>query len=173
MAGVSAGARLRSGARDAIFAAGGRGFVRFAPAGGALFLSDACRRSDAARLVQALNAAGFDCRIREDLMEITPRDALLPGLAKECPGFAVDWKETLCGAQALAARWMAREKAALTPAGRQLILETLRLTWKPFNEQEVQPLRARAAAMLREGDTGGLREAGLLLAQACRLQEKG
>ena len=43
--------RLRERARGAMLAAGGRGFVRFLPAGGALLATDAIRRcgDDAAR----------------------------------------------------------------------------------------------------------------------------
>ena len=49
---------LRSEAREAIFAAGGRGFVRFLAQGDALLVSDAPRRSDADALVKALYAKG-------------------------------------------------------------------------------------------------------------------
>ena len=59
MAAVTA---LRERARAAVFAAGGRGFVRFLPAGEtALLVSDAPRRcGDVPALLDRMRARGFD-----------------------------------------------------------------------------------------------------------------
>ena len=70
--------------------------------------------------------------------------------------------------RALARRWQARPPLPLTPAGRQLVLETLRLIWQPQAcvLEGIDALRARAAVMLRVGDASGLHEAGAYLGAA-------
>ena len=170
--------RLRERAREAMLAAGGRGFVRFLPAGGALLATDAIRRcaDDAARarLTDALAQAGFACAVRGGLLEMTPTDdvLLVPGGEERV---AVDWESPLHPAQALAARFLKNPKQPLTPAGRQLILETLRLTWLAPDRvlSGLPALRAQAAVMLRRGDRSGLHEAGALLKEFCEQEQGG
>lgn len=170
--------RLRERAREAMLAAGGRGFVRFLPAGGALLATDAIRRcaDDAARarLTDALAQAGFACGMRGGLLEMTPTDdvLLVPGGEERV---AVDWESPLHPAQALAARFLKNPKQPLTPAGRQLILETLRLTWLASDRvlAGLPALRAQAAVMLRRGDRSGLHEAGALLKEFCEQEQGG
>lgn len=164
--------RLRERARGAMLAVGGRGFVRFLPAGGALLATDAIRRcaDDAARarLTDALAQAGFACAARGGLLDMTPVDELLLALGgEEAP--AVCWESLLHPAQALARRFLANAQQPLTPAGRQLILETLRLTWHAPDRvlSGLPALRAQAAVMLRQGDRSGLCEAGALLKEFC------
>ena len=164
---------LRDAARNALLAAGGRGFVRFCDQG-ALLVSDASRRcaDDAAKeqLISALAQAGFDCREQDGLLMINPQDALLEAIC--CEGdFAVDWDGALCDVQALAARWLRREKQPMTPAGRQLMLDALRLTWQDRMSDGLAHLRAQAAMMQRTGDTSGFCGAGAVLANWCDRQE--
>lgn len=168
--------RLRERARLAVLAAGGRGFVRFLPAGGALLATDAIRRcaddDSRVRLTQALAAAGFGCAVRGGLLELTPEDGLLS--APDGEARTVDWESPLHPAQALARRFGTNDRRPLTPAGRQLILETLRLTWLAPDRvlAGLPALRARAAVMQRQGDTSGLHEAGAVLWEFCA-QERG
>ena len=170
--------RLSERAREAMLAACGRGFVRFLPAGGALLATDAIRRcaDDAARarLTDALAQAGFACGMRGGLLEMTPTDdvLLVPGGEERV---AVDWESPLHPAQALAARFLKNPKQPLTPAGRQLILETLRLTWLAPDRvlSGLPALRAQAAVMLRQGDRSGLHEAGTLLKEFCEQEQGG
>ena len=170
--------RLRERAREAMLSSCGRGFVRFLPAGGALLATDAVRRcgDDAARarLTDALEAAGFACGMRGGLLEMTPADDVLSSLCGE-GSIAVDWESPLHPAQALAGRFLAAEKRPLTPAGRQLIVETLRLTWlEPDRVLSGLPaLRAQAAVMLRQGDRSGLCEAGAVLEEFCKQEQGG
>lgn len=169
--------RLRERARLAMLGAGGRGFVRFLPAGGALLATDAIRRcgDDAARarLTDAMVAAGFVCAARGGLLELTPVDDVLSALGGE-ETIAVDWESPLHPAQALARRFLANEQRPLTRAGRQLILETLRLTWLEPGKalSGLSALRAQAAVMQRRGDRSGLHEAGAVLKEYCE-QERG
>ena len=89
MAAVTA---LRERARAAVFAAGGRGFVRFLPAGEtALLVSDAPRRCGAVpALLDGCRAAGFDARERDGLLLLTPTEAALRAL--DVPArIDVDW----------------------------------------------------------------------------------
>ena len=164
MAGVTA---LRDAAREAIFAAGGRGFVRFAAEGDALLVSDACRRSDAAPLIASLEAAGFACESRDGLLQITPGDALLLSLcAADAQEIAVDWESALCDVQALCARLLREERLPLDGAGRRLVMETARLLWQTRDKvlSGLTALRAMIAVHLREGKRSGMNEAGRLLA---------
>lgn len=157
---------LRSLAREAVLLAGGRGFVRFLPPGGALLATDApCRasREQAEAIVRALREAGFACETSGALLLLTPRDALLTAVPETKT--AVDWAEEAYAAQALALRWQERPALPLTPAGRRLVLETLRLIWQPRSHvyRGIDALRGRAAVMLRGGDASGLHEAGAYL----------
>lgn len=171
--------RLRERAREAMLSAGGRGFVRFLPAGGALLATDALRRcaDDAAcaRLTESFAAAGFACHARGGLLEMTPADSVLLSLGALAPrgAIAVDWDGPLHPAQALAARFLRSERRPLTDAGRQMILEALRLTWRADADllAGLPALRARAAVMLRQGDRSGLREAGAVLWEFCEREE--
>lgn len=160
---------LRTLAREAMLASGGRGFVRFLPPGGALLATDAlCRapQEQAEAIRRALRTAGFVCEQSGALLLLTPQDALLtaaPDIQTD-----VDWAGEAYAAQALARRWQARPPLPLTPAGRQLVLETLRLIWQPQAcvLGGIDALRARAAVMLRVGDASGLHEAGAYLGAA-------
>ena len=171
MAGVSAAA-LRDRARDAMLDCGGRGFMRFAPPGGALLLMDAPRRctddAQARRLTDALERAGFACSTEGGMLLLTPRDELLRCKADVLP--LQDWNLPLYEPRMLAVRWMKSGPQALTASGRQLVLETLRLLWQPKDKVlfGLDALRAQAAALLREGDTSGLYEAGCILYDWCR-----
>lgn len=164
--------RLRDSAREAMLLAGGRGFMRFLPEGEALLVTDAMRRceDDAARgrLTAALEAAGFACRAQDGLLLLTPDDDVL--CAAECGApCEVDWESALHPAQALACRWLAEDRQRLTAAGRQLALDTLRLTWQPQDKvlAGLPALRAQAAVMLRCGDRSGLHPAGAILREWC------
>lgn len=160
---------LRSLAREAVLASGGRGFVRFLPPGGALLATDAlCRASQeqAEAISAALREAGFACKTSGALLLLTPQDALLTAAPKTKT--TVDWAGGAYAAQALALRWQERPPLPLTPAGRQLVLETLRLIWQPEARvyKGIDALRGRAAVMLRGGDASGLHEAGAYLGAA-------
>lgn len=175
MAAVSPAAALRARARDALTAAGGRGFVRFAP-DGALLVSDAAMRADeqtAACLLEALEKCGFSVRVSGGMLHIDPTDALIDALAADVvcaeADMEIDWSSALYPAQALAARWMRAPDAPVTDRGRALVRETLRLIWQPESRvlAGLGSLRARAAAMLRDGERGGMRQAGALLMGYC------
>ena len=163
---------LRDMARTALLSAGGRGFVRFLDQG-ALLVSDVLRRceDDAAkkRLTDALTQAGFESCEQDGLLLITPADVLLAQIAADACD--VDWESPLHGAQALAKRWLARERKALTPAGRQLMLDCLRMTWQDRVVDYLRQLSAQAAVMQRSGDTSGFYEVGAVLANWCNEQE--
>ena len=161
---------LRALAREAVLGAGGRGFVRFLPPGGALLATDALTRAaDAAqekRLTDALAAAGLICAPQGALLTMTPTDALLlrAAGARE-PAVRIDWDSPLAPAQALAVRWLRRPGLPLTDAGRALAAETLRLLWQPRPRvlAGLGGLRALAAQNLRAGDMSGAHEAGCYL----------
>ena len=129
MAAVSA-QTIRARAREAIFAAGGRGFVRFLPEGGALLVSDAARRcGDVRTILNACRTAGFAAEERDGLLLLTPTDSTLSALCGAC-GQAVritDWDEEKASAAAFSVRLTRRKDAPLTADGRRLVLETLRL----------------------------------------------
>lgn len=165
--------RLRDLARKALLDAGGRGFMRFAEAGAALLVTDAVRRcEDADALIQALECSGFSCCAQEGLLYLTPQDALLRALPGPQDAPEICWEEMIHPAQALAARWLFVPEAALTTAGRQLAVDTLRLTGAPGKDvlSGLDALRAQAAMMLRSADRSGMREAGAVLAQWCAHQ---
>lgn len=169
---------LRARAREAMLSAGGRGFVRFLSAGGALLATDAIRRcaDEAARdaLTDTLAQAGFVCEVRGGLLELTPADDVLSALSAS-GRTAIDWESPLHPAQALAARFLATEKQPLTREGRQLIVETLRLTWQTPETlfSGLPALRAQAAVMQRRGDRSGMHQAGALLREFCEQEAKG
>ena len=164
--------RLRSRACEAMLSAGGRGFVRFLPAGGALLATDAIRRcaDEAARdaLTDALAQAGFACGVRGGLLELTPADDMLSALSAS-ERTEVDWESPLHPVQTLANRFQAAARQPLTGAGRQLIVETLRLTWQTPETllAGLPALRAQAAVMQRRGDRSGMHEAGAVLREYC------
>lgn len=175
MAGVTAAA-LRDLARETVRRAGGCGFMRFAPEGGALLATDAPRRcADGAQaLIRALEEAGFSCACSGGLLLLSPADALLNAMDAP-PGEApIDWDSPLHPAQALAARWLAAPRAPLTDAGRRLAVETLRLTGQPGRDvlSGLGALRARAAVMLRSHDCSGMRAAGAVLRAWCDAQKE-
>ena len=164
---------LRDRARAAMLAAGGRGFVRF-PERGALLLSDAIRRCEddaaKARLFEALTEAGFACYEQDNLLEITPADALLAEI--DCEGSCETcWDGPLWRVQSLSARWLKKPLLPLTQEGRQLIVDTLRLTWQDRVTGGLDALCAQAAVMQRKGDTSGFRTAGAVLRNWCEMQE--
>lgn len=154
---------MRQLARDTLIASGGRGFMRFLPAGGELFVSDAPRHGTVKN--DALEAAGFLCREQEGLLYITPGDGLLRFCGENVQKEPVQWDADDMPMRALAARFLREESLPLTDGGRQMILETLRLLWQ--DDRRVAAglcgLRARAAVLLRNGDRSGLFEAGALL----------
>lgn len=163
---------LRNAAREAMLAAGGRGFMRFLPTGGALLATDAVRRceSDAQKrtMIDALDAAGFGCHEKDGLLAITPKDLLLEGVG--CAALPeIDWSSPLHHVQALGIGWARRQKKPLTQDGRQLILEALRLSWQAPRQtgDGLDGLRSRAAVMLRGGDDSGFCEAGTVLLDWC------
>jgi len=176
MAHVTA-AGLRTAAREAVLAAGGRGFVRFLTEG-ALMATDAVRRcADEAQrsaLILSLEQAGFVCREQDGLLLLTPKDALIEGLTydhiKE-----TDWHDPMHPVRALGMRWIGKQKKALTPQGRQLIMETLRLCWQDAGQtlRGMEALRARAAVMQRHRDTSGMHEAGAVLLGWCDEMQGG
>ncbi len=154
---------MRQMARDALIASGGRGFVRFLPAGGALFVSDAPRHG--AVKTDALEEAGFLCREEDGLLYITPDDALLSLCGEGAQRTPVQWETASVQMQALADRFLREKPLPLTDEGRQIILETLRLLWQDERHAAsgMYSLRARAAVLLRKGDRSGLFESGALL----------
>ena len=163
---------LRDRARAALLAAGGRGFVRF-PEQGALLVSDALRRCESEeaeqKLKDALWQAGFESYKQDSLLLMTPSDALLENMT--CDACEIDWDAPLHSAQALAKRWLAFECRPFTAAGRQLIVDCLRLTWQDRVMDGLRALRAQAAVMQRDGDTSGFYQAGAVLADWCNEQE--
>lgn len=169
MEGVTVDTLLRARARETLLSSGARGFVRFLPPGGALLATDAIRRSEASVLQAALCAAGFDTQVRGGLLEMSPKDAMLRALAQEYAARAahaqIEWEHSAHEAQALGARWLRAPQMAYTPAGRQLLLETLRLLWRGMEKGSagLDALRARAAVMQRTGDRSGMHEAGIFL----------
>ena len=169
MAAVSA-QTIRAKAREAIFTAGGRGFVRFLPEGGALLVSDAARRcGDVRTLLNACRMAGFAAEERDGLLLLTPTDSTLSALCGAC-GQTVritDWDEEKASAAAFSVRLTRRKDAPLTADGRRLVLETLRLLSQDDAHilMGMAGIRARAAAQLRRKDESGMREAGALIAE--------
>ena len=163
---------LRDRARTALLKAGGRGFVRF-PEQGALLVSDMLRRCEdeqaEQKLMDALAQEGFVSWKQDGLLLINPSDELLQSV--DCAACEVDWDGALHGVQALALRWMKREKQPLTPAGRQLVIDSLRLTWQDRMADGRALLSAQAAVMQRSGDTSGFCTAGAVLADWCDRQE--
>jgi hypothetical protein len=83
----------------------------------------------------------------------------------------VNWDGGLYAVQALAVRWMKRERQPMTSAGRQLVIDSLRLTWQDRMADGLTMLRAQAAVMQRSGDTSGFCTAGAVLAGWCDRQE--
>ena len=168
MAAVSAKS-VRDRAREAIFAAGGRGFVRFLPSGGALLVSDAARRCENAQaLLDACRAAGFAVEEKNGLLDLTPEDGVLRALCDACTQTLRidDWDGEAASAGAFAIRLMRKKDTTLTADGRQLVLETLRLLSQDDAHilMGLEGIRARAAAQLRHRDESGLRAAGVLIA---------
>ena len=117
-----------------------------------------------------LKEAGFYARKENGLLYISPDNTRLHKLAGEWEDGAADFDlegwDNLTPVRALAARLL--RCSALkewTPAGRQLLLETLRLSdpsctgWPAADS-----LRAGIAEMLRLHDRSGMHEAGALLA---------
>lgn len=168
---------LRTLAREAMLSAGGRGFMRFLPPGGLLLATDAVRRcagdAEKAALTNALDAVGFVCCEQDGLLMLTPTDAVLSSIT--CSEMHdVDWHSPLHQVQALGAGWIRRQKQSLTPDGRQLIIEALRLSWQPMKPgNALDALRAQAAVMLRKHDGSGFYEAGAVLLDWCDRETGG
>ncbi len=137
--------------------------MRFLPAGGELFVSDAPRHG--AVKSDVLAAADFLLREKEGLLYITPGDSLLRLCGENVQKQPVQWDADDMPVRTLAARFLREQPLPLTDDGRQMILETLRLLWQDDRHVELGMggLRARAAVMLRKGDRSGLFEAGALL----------
>ena len=197
-------ADFRDLARTRLSEAGFRGFVRAAPAGGELLVTDVCRYAgkaasacgaqpagvcrrgtkapsapatvyaarpvgkpgaDAAR--ERLVSAGFVLREERGLLFFSPGEAWLDRLAEdwEKSPLPADGWDGLTPARALAARLLRRRRAAeRTAAGRQLLLEALRLPPPaPEGWPAADALRPEIARMLGRGDASGMRETGALL----------
>lgn len=168
---------LRNLARGALASCGVRGFVRFAPDGVALLVTDAALRCEdgGVALCDALSAAGFACRREGALLALTPDDALLAALcARERKTVPIDWDGPLHPVQSLAARLLRADVLPLTDGGRALVIEAARLLWRPPEQvlAGLPGLRARAAALLRERDTSGFAPAGAMLANWCDEQKE-
>lgn len=169
---------LREAAREAMLTAGGRGFMRFLPPGGALLATDAVRRckSDAQKMamIDRFSEAGFDCCEQEGLLMLTPKDALLGEISCE-EKQEIDWTAPLHSVQALGVLWIRKQRRPLTQDGRQLILEALRMSWQPTKQAAagMDALRMRAAVMLRRGDDSGFYEAGTILLDWCKRETGG
>ena len=105
---------------------------------------------------------------------LTPKDALLGGIGCE-EKREIDWTSPLHGVQALGVLWSRKQKHPLTPDGRQLILEALRMSWQPTKQAAagMDALRMRAAVMLRRGDDSGFYEAGTILLDWCKREIGG
>ena len=165
--------RLRGMARELVTACGGRGFVRFCPAGDALLATDAYGRCADEEVKTAmrdvLSGAGFCCQEQGNLLMITPGDVLLESLLKTDPLCPVDWDSPLHPVQSLADRWAKAPVAPLTEMGRRLVMHTLRAAWQGDKQllSELSALRAHAAVMLREGDRSGMRMAAAVLQDFC------
>ena len=165
---MAAVSEIRERARAAIFAAGGRGFVRFLPEGEeALLVSDAVRRCENTKaLTEACRAAGFRTEEREGLLRLTPTEETLRAMGAPVD-FAVDWAAPDAADRAFAARLMRSEAKPMTEAGRRLAVETLRLIWQDdaHVHKGLSALRARAATCLRTHDDSGFFVCGALLAR--------
>jgi len=163
---------MRQLARETVLACGGRGFMRFADGASALLVCDAARRcrneAELARIIAALEENGFSVSVRDDLLLISPGDAMLLALEAEATT-DIRWNEPDYAAQALAARFLKAPQTPLTPAGRALAIESLRLTGRPGEDVlgGLDALRAKAAVMLRTGDRSGMRIAGAVLMTWC------
>lgn len=166
---------LRTKAREAMMKCGGRGFMRFAPQGKLLLITDAPRRAEdgGVQLVDALQAEGFVCALEDGMLSLAPQDELIRALVRDIALQEICWQSRLHPAQALALRWAGQAQLPLTEIGRQLITDTLRLTGQPGISvmDGLAALRAHAAAMLRAGDRSGMYEAGRILMQWCEKEE--
>ena len=165
---------LRSEAREAIFGADGRGFVRFLSEGDALLVSDAPRRGDTQAMLDALYAGGYDGWIRGGLLHITPGTQRLLALCAAQPSQqATNWDGPLYQAQALTVRLLDEGALPLDEGGKRLVLNTARLLWQPKDKvlAGLPALRAQIAVRLREKKRSGLHEAGRLLAGWLSQQE--
>lgn len=166
--------QMRDLARAVMLRAGGRGFMRFAPAGAGLLATDAIRRCACSgqqeALIEALGACGFDCTVRNGMLLLTPGDRMLAKISEETGTIVIDWESPLHPAASLAARWSALPPLPLTAAGRQMVIDTLRLTGTPGADvmEALDALRAQAAVMLRNRDRSGLHEAGVILSDWCK-----
>ena len=169
---------LRLRARQAMLESGGRGFMRFTPEGSALLATDALRRCEnaaqKASMIAALEGCGFACREEGGLLLLSPDDAWFLEVQAHETRVSVDWESALHPVQALAARWCAQPACALTAAGRQLAVDTLRLTGLPGSRvmEGLDALRAQAAVMLRSGDRSDMRAAGCVLWDWCEKEER-
>ena len=163
---------MRALARETVIACGGRGFMRFADSAGALLVCDAARRCESeaalAQMLAALEQKGFSVSLAEGLMMISPGDEMLLSLdAQDVP--VIRWEDQDFAAQALTARLLKAPQTPLTPAGRALATEALRLTGRPGEDvlAGLGAIRAQAAVMLRCGDRSGMRIAGAVIKTWC------
>lgn len=162
--------QMRALARETVLACGGRGFMRFADSGDALLVCDAARRcgeDEAQRMSAALEEQGFTVCVVDGLMLISPGDEMIASIGADMP--KIRWADMDYAAQALAARLLKSPQLPLTPAGRALTGEALRLTGRPGEDvlAGLGALRAQAALMLRNGDRSGMYEAGAILKAWC------
>lgn len=163
---------MRALARETVLGSGGRGFMRFADSAGALLVCDASRRCESEAALEGMTAAleetGFAVLLEGGLMLISPGDEML--LSLEAEGIPdIRWDKPGYAAEALAARLIKAPQTPLTPAGRALAIEALRLTGRPGEDvfAGLDALRAQAAVMLRSGDRSGMRIAGAVIKTWC------
>ena len=169
MAHLSA-AGLRDEVREAMLAQGLCGFVRIAPEGGPLLVTDCMRRAGAqARegFLEALEGRGLLLCEHEGLLFLSPgRDCLqdIVRRAESVPACEdIDWRSPLAPAQSFAQRLLRDSIVPMSDRGEALLAEVLRLPDPQGGWPALDRLRPRVAVMLREHDRGGLHEAGALL----------
>ncbi|MCR4707958.1 MAG: hypothetical protein K5746_08425 [Clostridiales bacterium] len=176
---ILSAADLRNVLRARLFVLGLRGFVRIAPPGGELLVTDAFRHTgdldgwDSSSFEEEkgqLRSVGFVVKKEHGLVYCSPDEGWLDRLQG-------DWGRMLTSFQScrqvelLVARSLAERLLRCDPvkkpseAGRQLILEALRLpNPEPAGWSAVDALRPQIATMLRQHDRSGMRETGMLLA---------
>lgn len=170
---VLSAAVIRDEVRRLFQAAALSGFVRIAPAGEALLVSDVIRRASPAHRADCealLQDRGFTWQERAGLLYFSPAAGQLQKLAGKLDVSAFERrmreKAVPCEADALAERLLrCPPQTAWSLEGTQLLLEALRLpapTAKGWPETDM--LRPGLALMLRRHDRSAMHETGRVLA---------